>query len=62
MDSKKKEKVAQKGSVNHSKPAARPGTEQAHSGSGMKRQEDERVQAPIQGEAKKTEPVKSGKK
>jgi len=62
MDSKNKEKVGQKGSVNHSKPAARPGTEQARSGSGIERQEGERVQAPKQGEAKKTEPAKSGKK
>ena len=60
MDSKKK--AGQKDSVNHSKAATRPGAEQTQSGSSLERHEGERVQAPKQGEVKKTDHVKSGKK
>jgi hypothetical protein len=61
MDSKKK--VEQKGNANHSKPATRPGAEQTHSGANLGRHEGETVQAPKkQGEVKKTEQTKSGKK
>lgn len=60
MDSKKK--AGKKGNVNHSKPATRHGAEQTHSGLSIERHEGERLQAPKQGEVKKTEKVKSEKK